>query len=269
LPAKIIDTAAGGVDDHEFQWKVDTFDDKKFLAQVKDVDTNLSKAGYKTIGVAVCEGNARELENPVWKFAGLLPMLDPPRADTAPTINSLHHANISVKMITGDHVNVGKETARLIGLGTDIHSGEEIRDSPQELKKQLIWEADGFASVLPSDKREAVMTLRNDFGLVVGMTGKLTTIVPLSLLLMLRLLLVVSVCFLLEFFLRVVERRTSSRRRDKNLVLPTSSSSMNCSHFHHIVCLSSSSRLVVSRSSLLVVRCVAPADAFSLTPPPL
>jgi H+-transporting ATPase len=66
-----------------------------------------------------------------------LPMLDPPREDTAATINSLHHANISVKMITGDHVNVGKETARLIGLGTDIRSGEEVRNSPDAIKKQV------------------------------------------------------------------------------------------------------------------------------------
>jgi H+-transporting ATPase len=116
-------------------------------------------------------GNARKLKDPVWKFVGLLPMLDPPRADTKATIASLHHANISVKMITGDHVNVGKETARLIGLGTDIRAGEEIRNAPEATKNQLIWDADGFASVLPSDKREAVMTLRNHFGMVVGMTG--------------------------------------------------------------------------------------------------
>lgn len=56
-------------------------------------------------------------------------------------------------------------------MGTDIRSGEEVRNASDEIKKQLIWQADGFASVLPSDKREAVLTLRNDFGLVVGMTG--------------------------------------------------------------------------------------------------
>ena len=50
-------------------------------------------------------------------------MLDPPRHDTAATINSLNLANISVKMITGDHANVGRETARLIGLGTNILPG--------------------------------------------------------------------------------------------------------------------------------------------------
>jgi H+-transporting ATPase len=171
LPAKIIDTAAVSVDDHELQWKVDTYNDKSFIQQVTETDRSLSSSGYKTIGIAVCEGNARELENPVWKFVGLVPMLDPPRKDTAATIASLHHANISVKMITGDHVNVGIETARLIGLGTNIHYGEEVRNAEAQAKKELIWEADGFAAVLPSDKREVVLTLRNEYGVVTGMTG--------------------------------------------------------------------------------------------------
>jgi len=171
LPAKILNTAAGAVDDHELQWKVDIINDKEMLSELEEADTGLSQAGYKTIGIAVCKGNAREMKNPVWEFVGLVPMLDPPRADTRATIESLHHANISVKMITGDHVNVGKETARMIGLGTDIRTGEEMRNSREQDKKLLVWEADGFAAVLPSDKREAVMILRNEWGLVTGMTG--------------------------------------------------------------------------------------------------
>jgi H+-transporting ATPase len=172
LPAKIVDTEAGGKDEHEIQWKVDKYQDTAFLNQIRDKDKELSSAGYKTIGIAMCEGDARNEEKVVWKFVGLLPMLDPPRADTARTIHSLHNANISVKMITGDHVNVGKETARLIGLGTDIKPGEAIRNATDpEVRKQLIWEADGFAAVLPSDKREVVLTLRNHYGIVTGMTG--------------------------------------------------------------------------------------------------
>jgi H+-transporting ATPase len=172
LPAKILDTEAGAPDDHELQWKVDKIKDKAFLKGVEETDTHLSTNGYKTIAIAVCEGNARELgDAAVWKFAGLLPMLDPPREDTPATIESLHHANISVKMITGDHANVGKETSRLIGLGTNVRPGEEMRNAPTEEKNELIWNADGFAAVLPSDKREIVMVLRNHYGVVTGMTG--------------------------------------------------------------------------------------------------
>jgi len=172
LPGKILDTSQGGVDDHVCQWKVQQLkDDPSFLPSMVQQDNVLSKSGYKTIAIALCEGDARTQSDPEWKFVGLLPMLDPPRADTKATIHSLHHANISVKMITGDHANVGKETARLIGLGTNIRSGEEIRTASPEEKNQLIWHADGFASVLPSDKREAVLTLKKEYGLVVGMTG--------------------------------------------------------------------------------------------------
>jgi magnesium-transporting ATPase (P-type) len=77
-------------------------------------------------------------------------------------------------MITGDHVNVGIETCRLIGLGTDMHAGEEIRNAVNpEARNQMIWAADGFAAVLPSDKREVVLTLRNEYGLVTGMTVRI------------------------------------------------------------------------------------------------
>lgn len=172
LPAKVIDTEAGSLDDHELQWKVRRFNDKAYLKKLGDIDMNLSKNGYKTIGISICKGNARELgSKAMWEFIGLLPMLDPPRNDTKATINSLHHANISVKMITGDHVNVGKETARLIGLGVDIRAGEEVRNASLEEKKQIIWQADGFAAVLPSDKRDIVLNLRNEHGVVTAMTG--------------------------------------------------------------------------------------------------
>lgn len=72
-----------------------------------------------------------------------------------------------------------------------------MRNAQSESKNKIIWESDGFAAVLPSDKREVgefvdgktllilepplntisslryllVMTLRNHFGLVTGMTG--------------------------------------------------------------------------------------------------
>jgi H+-transporting ATPase len=172
LPAKIIDTSAGGIDDHVCQWHVVGANDKTFVKSITETDAKLSKAGYKTIAIAVCEGDARANDHAQWRFVGLIPMLDPPRPDTRATIESLQQANISVKMITGDHVNVGKETARLIGMGTDFHAGEEIRSATNpESRNEMIWNADGFAAVLPSDKREVVLTLRNEYGLVIGMTG--------------------------------------------------------------------------------------------------
>lgn len=151
------------------------------------------QAGYKTLGVAV------KFNDEPFQFVGILPMLDPPRHDTAHTIRNLVAAGIKVKvkfvfrhceaayqspnnsiivpqfiltlqMITGDHLNIAIETARLIGMGQNIHAGEETRVDSQE-KNDLIWNADGFAQVLPRDKREVVLVLKENFEIVVGMTG--------------------------------------------------------------------------------------------------
>jgi H+-transporting ATPase len=75
----------------------------------KKVDYDFSKAGYKTLGIAI------KINDGPFRYVGILPMLDPPRHDTAKTIQNLVNAGIEVKMITGDHLNIAKETARLIG----------------------------------------------------------------------------------------------------------------------------------------------------------
>lgn len=48
--------------------------------------------------------------------------------------------------------------------------GEETRNA-SAVRDEMIWEADGFAQVLPRDKREVVLVLKNTFKKVVGMTG--------------------------------------------------------------------------------------------------
>merc|ERR1719281_1162167 len=96
-------------------------------------------------------------------------MLDPPRDDTKQTIYRIRQACIGVKMITGDHLNIAIETSRLIGLGTGILPASDLWPASHE-RDETIIKADGFAQVLPKDKREIVLVLQNR-GLVVGMTG--------------------------------------------------------------------------------------------------
>jgi H+-transporting ATPase len=167
LPNKVLDTADGGVDDADDQWKCQDY--LKLRDEVKKVDYDFSKAGYKTLGVAV------KINDGPFIFCGILPMLDPPRHDTAQTIRNLVNAGIEVKMITGDHLNIAKETARLIGMGVDIQAGEATREESHAAnpagRYDLIRAAHGFAQVLPKDKREVVQVLRNTFTQVVGMTG--------------------------------------------------------------------------------------------------
>jgi len=55
-------------------------------------------------------------------------------------------------------------------MGVNIYPGEATRDGSQE-GHDIIRRANGFAQVLPRDKREVVLVLRNIFNQVCGMTG--------------------------------------------------------------------------------------------------
>jgi H+-transporting ATPase len=90
LPAKVMDTADGGEDDAADQWKVENY--KEMGPEVSRADRDFSKAGYKTLGVAV------KFNDEPFRFVGILPMLDPPRHDTAQTIRNLVAAGIKVKV---------------------------------------------------------------------------------------------------------------------------------------------------------------------------
>lgn len=171
IVGKMLDTACGGEDDADDQWKVQRCE--QLTPEVDKIDYDLSMAGYKTLGVSLKVGDKP------WVFVGVLPQMDPPRLDTEATINALKGAGVRVKMITGDHQNIAKETARKIGLGTDedkvkipeILAGAVIRDKAgSEELSRLVDSADGFAQVMPSDKREVVEILRSR-GEVVGFTG--------------------------------------------------------------------------------------------------
>lgn len=56
---------------------------------MRDADVNLSLSGYKTIAVAIA------MDDGPMTFAGIVPMLDPPRKDTALTVHRIRHAKVS------------------------------------------------------------------------------------------------------------------------------------------------------------------------------
>jgi P-type E1-E2 ATPase len=70
--------------------------------------------GYRALGVARTDANGN------WRFAGLIPLYDPPREDSAETIMTAQSMGVDVKMVTGDHVVIDRETAEQVNLGTNI-----------------------------------------------------------------------------------------------------------------------------------------------------
>lgn len=126
-----------------------------------------------------CLAVAKTEENGQYRFQGILTFLDPPRPDTKYTLDKAKDFGIAVKMITGDHTVIGKETMRQLGQGTNLLSADalpeldssgEVTDDVKELYSQTIIEADGFGQVFPEHKYFIVDTLRSR-GYRVGMTG--------------------------------------------------------------------------------------------------
>ena len=70
--------------------------------------------GFRSLGVARAEG-----EGP-WQFVGVLPLFDPPRDDAKATIATAREMGVKVKMVTGDALAIAQETAKKLGLGTNI-----------------------------------------------------------------------------------------------------------------------------------------------------
>jgi len=112
-------------------------------------------------------------------MAGLLTFLDPPRPDTKRTIERAKEHGVGVKMITGDHTAIAKETCRTLNLGDNILPPDSLPDFdvqgtiPSDLGEKYgesIENCNGFAQVFPEHKFLIVEALRQR-GWKCGMTG--------------------------------------------------------------------------------------------------
>jgi H+-transporting ATPase len=94
---------------------------------LEQVDQLASK-GYRTLAVG------RKTSEAPLTIIGLIPLYDPPRADSSQTIADMRNYGVRVKMITGDHVAIAREVGRLMNLeGETIRSHELTGSGSQEL----------------------------------------------------------------------------------------------------------------------------------------
>jgi len=123
--------------------------------------------GFRSLGVARAEGSGP------WQFLGVLPLFDLPRDDAKATIATALAMGVKVKMVTGDALAIAKETAKQLGLGTNILDAGGLGDAKQQETTAVAAEierADGFAQVFPEHKFH-IMDILQQHGHIVGMTG--------------------------------------------------------------------------------------------------
>ena len=123
--------------------------------------------GFRSLGVARAEGDGQ------WQLLGVLPLFDPPREDAKATIATARQMGVKIKMVTGDALAIAQETAKKLGMGTNILDAGGLGDVKHEENTQVaesIEKADGFAQVFPEHKFHIVDVLQK-LGHIVGMTG--------------------------------------------------------------------------------------------------
>lgn len=153
--------------------------DEKVRMQILAANDRLTQDALRVLGMAyrVVEAepekmDLQEVEHDLI-FAGLIGMIDPPRAEVNPALETARRAGIRTIMITGDYPNTARAIAESIDLIEPSHKVltgrqlEEIEDGSLEREVEYI---DVYARVSPQHKLRIVEALRARDE-VVAMTG--------------------------------------------------------------------------------------------------
>lgn len=144
--------------------------DEHFLSrEVED----MANQGFRVLALAYREGGSPVDETHL-KFAGLVGLIDPPRADASTAIAACRLAGIRVVMITGDHPVTARAIAKQLDLfeagRTRVMTGPELENlSDPQLEAQVLDVA-VYARVAPEQKLRIVRALQ-ERGQIVAMTG--------------------------------------------------------------------------------------------------
>ncbi|KAL7749445.1 plasma membrane H+-ATPase [Sorochytrium milnesiophthora] len=140
--------------------------DRKTAQLYHDKVAEFASRGFRSLGAAWKRGDQP------WEIIGILCLFDPPRNDTARTIEEAKALGLKVKMLTGDAVGIAKETARQLRLGTNVYNTKLLVDGsmPGSELYDFVVAADGFAEVFPEHKYMVVDILQKR-GFLVAMTG--------------------------------------------------------------------------------------------------
>lgn len=140
-------------------------------AKVRNAVAGMAARGNRALAVARSADGGTS-----WQVLGVLPMFDPPRDDSKATLDAVGAKGVRVKMITGDDTAIAIETARQLGMGTNIMTAADVfppdmdPDNVPDKIADTIEKADGFARVFPEHKYAIVKSLQKR-GHLVAMTG--------------------------------------------------------------------------------------------------
>jgi Ca2+-transporting ATPase len=105
-------------------------------------------------------------------FAGLIGMIDPPRAEAREAVARAKAAGIRPMMITGDHPTTAAVIAAELGIAANGRAvaGAELEKMPEDVLARTVRDVSVYARVNPEHKLRIVTALQRE-GAIVAMTG--------------------------------------------------------------------------------------------------
>jgi len=94
--------------------------DNEMVSIVNSIDLLASK-GYRTLAV----GRRNDPHTPL-ELIGLIPLIDPPREDSARVISDMREYGVQVKMVTGDNMAIAREIGSMLGLADKTMRAEQL-----------------------------------------------------------------------------------------------------------------------------------------------
>ncbi|MGZ8455470.1 MAG: cation-translocating P-type ATPase [Gemmatirosa sp.] len=152
-------------------------------SEILAINETLAGQALRTLGVATRElppdaldrdgtpGLDPEVEEDL-TFAGLIGMIDPPRAEAREAVARARRAGIRPLMITGDHPRTAAVIARELGIADDGRAltGAQLEQLDDDALVRTVREVSVYARVNPEHKLRIVNALQHG-GAVVAMTG--------------------------------------------------------------------------------------------------
>lgn len=128
-------------------------------------------AAYKIVSKDVKTINHADIHDGI-VFLGLAGIIDPPREEVIEAIAKCKRAGITVKMITGDHVDTARTIAEQLGIGDGVRAiqGKELELMTDEEIQNVVLKCDVFARTTPEHKLRLVEALQAK-GIICAMTG--------------------------------------------------------------------------------------------------
>jgi Ca2+-transporting ATPase len=149
-------------------------------AEILAINEQLAREALRTLGVAfrslppdaLAGGEIDESVEHDLVFAGLIGMIDPPRAEAKEAVARARAAGIRPVMITGDHPVTASVIAAELGTASDARAvtGAELEKMPEDVLERTVREVSVYARVTPQHKLRIVKALQRQ-GEIVAMTG--------------------------------------------------------------------------------------------------